>query len=332
MKSRKILVTGGTGFLGSALVRRLVDEGHEVTSLDDGSRGRNRRLSGYEGRVRIVDGDVRDPQAMRRAAHGQDTVVHMASVNGTEFFYQKPEVVLDVGVRGMLNVLDACEAERVPELVFASSSEVYQTPSVIPTPEDVPMVIPDPRNPRYSYAGQKLIGELLALHCGGKIFDRVVIFRPHNVYGADMGFEHVIPQFAVRAAELAAKASADRSSGPIRFPIQGTGEQTRAFVHVDDFTTGLLRVVEAGKNGEIYHIGTREEVTIAQLARMVVEHFGRACELNFGPEPAGATPRRCPEIEKLEALGYAPAIPLADGLGAVVDWYANHADEQRRAA
>lgn len=326
--SKAILVTGGTGFLGSALVRRLVAEGHDVRSLDDGSRGRDHRLGDRRHAVTRFAGDVRRYDDVRAAMEGCDMVVHMASVNGTEYFYDKPDVVLDVGVRGMLNVLDACRDAGVRELVFASSSEVYQTPSVVPTPEQVEMVIPDPTNPRYSYAGQKLIGELLALHTGRRICDRVVIFRPHNVYGADMGFEHVIPQFATRAARLAGETAGET----LRFPIQGKGSQTRAFVHVDDFTDGLMRVVDAGEDGGIYHIGTTEEVDIATLARMVVEHFGRRCELVFGPEPAGATPRRCPDISKLTQLGYAPSITLADGLGAVVDWYAQHVDGIFRAA
>ena len=326
--SRTILVTGGTGFLGAALVRRLVDGGHRVRSLDDGSRGRARRLEGYESRVEMRHGDVRVYEDVREAVRGCDMVVHMASVNGTEFFYQKPDVVLDVGVRGTLNVLDACKAEGVPELAFASSSEAYQTPPVVPTPEEVPLVVPDPRNPRYSYGGQKLIGELLALHCGGTHLERVVIFRPHNVYGADMGFEHVIPQFAMRAGDLIKSTDAPT----IEFPIQGDGSQTRAFVHVDDFTSGLVAVLDGGEDRGIYHVGTREEVTIARLAEMVVAHLGRRCVLLRGEAPAGATPRRCPEIGKLEALGYAPRIPLADGLGAVVDWYVNHADKARRAA
>ncbi len=106
--------------------------------------------------------------------------------------------MLEVGVKGMINVIDGCIKENVKELVLASSSEVYQTPEKVPTDETVALSIPDPLNPRYSYGGGKIISELMAINYGRKHFDKVVIFRPHNVYGPDMGWEHVIPQFVLR--------------------------------------------------------------------------------------------------------------------------------------
>ena len=171
------LVTGGSGFIGAALVRRLVRDGHRVRVLDDNSRGNPRRLGDAAGAVEFVAGDIRDAAAVAKAVRGVDGVLHLAAVNGTRHFYEKPEVVLDVGVRGMLNVLDACRSEGVGDLVLASSSEAYQTPPVVPTPEDIPLVVPDVLNPRYSYGGSKLISELLAVNWGRTGFDRVAIFR-----------------------------------------------------------------------------------------------------------------------------------------------------------
>jgi nucleoside-diphosphate-sugar epimerase len=319
--TRRYLVTGGTGFLGSALVRRLVASDHSVRVLDNNSRGSTRRLADYAGRFEMVEADVRDARAVRDAAAGVDRVVHMAAINGTEFFYQKPEAVLDVALRGMLSVVDACRAQAIGDLVVASSSEVYQTPPVVPTPEEVPLVVPDVLNPRYSYGGGKLVSELIALNYGRTGFERVVIFRPHNVYGPDMGWEHVIPQLALRAAE--------RTRGPkgrtVDFPIQGNGKQTRAFVHIDDFTDGLLRVIEHGEHRAIYHIGNDEEVTIGDLACRIVEVFGCKAHLVPTEAPAGGTDRRCPDITRLRALGYAPRINLSDGLPDVVRWYADNA-------
>ena len=191
-----ILVTGGSGFIGSALVKALVRDGHSVRVLDDNSRGAPRSLREVEGDIEFIGGDIRDAAAVARAVHGMDEVHHLAFVNGTEFFYSAPELVLDVGVKGMINVIDACRSEGVGSLVLASSSEVYQTPPHVPTDEHAPLIVPDPTNPRYSYGGGKIISELMALNYGRKYFERVLIFRPHNVYGPDMGWEHVVPQFA----------------------------------------------------------------------------------------------------------------------------------------
>jgi nucleoside-diphosphate-sugar epimerase len=313
------LVTGGTGFLGSALVRGLLDAGARVRSLDDDSRGSAGRLAPVADRVEIVRGDIRDPAAVRDAARGVDGICHLAYINGTEFFYTKPALVLDVAVRGMLNVLDACSAHDIPELVLASSSEVYQTPPRLPTDEVVPLVVPDPMNPRYSYGGGKLISELLSINYARTEGRRLVIFRPHNAYGPDMGWEHVIPQLVVRLARLAAE-----DDGVIRLPIQGTGQETRAFVYVSDLVGGVLCAMERGGALDIYHVGTDVEVTIESLAKEIGRCLGREVEVVPGRLQPGGTNRRCPDITKLRALGYAPAVSLADGLARTVPWYVDN--------
>ena len=320
-----VLVTGGAGFIGSALVRRLVDSGQRVRVLDDGSRGRPARLAGVD--VEVVEGDVRRPADVERAVRGVDRIWHLAAVNGTEFFYTRPDLVLDVGIKGILNVIDAATAEGVGELFVASSSEVYQTPPRVPTSEAVPLSIPDPLNPRYSYAGSKIATELLALNHGRSKFRRVVVFRPHNVYGPDMGWEHVIPQLALRIRALARD-----TKGAVRLPIQGDGSETRAFVHVDDLVRGLECVAERGEHLGIYNIGTDTETRIDELARQIGGCFARDVQIVAGEPARGATRRRCPDIAKIRALGYEPRVSLSDGLRDTVRWYDEHADEAPRAA
>ena len=315
--SQRFLVTGGTGFIGAALVRRLLAAGHAVRVLDDQSRGHPRRLNGVLDDIDLVSADVRDRDAVTNAARGMDTIVHLAAVNGTEFFYTKPELVLDVAVRGILAVVDACRANGIGSLVVASSSEVYQTPPMVPTPETVPISIPDITNPRYSYGGGKIATELVALNYGRTAFERVVVFRPHNVYGPDMGWEHVLPQLTIRVADL------DRATpqGVLELPMQGDGSQTRAFVHIDDFIDGLMTVIDAGRHLEIYHIGNPEERTIGEVALAVAACFGRQVRLVHLSLPAGGTPRRSPDITKLAALGFRPKIALSAGLPSLVSWY-----------
>jgi nucleoside-diphosphate-sugar epimerase len=318
----KILVTGGSGFIGSGLVKALVRAGHRVRVLDDNSRGSPRRLREVENDIEFIAGDIRDAATVATAARGMDEVHHLAFVNGTEFFYTMPELVLDVGVRGMLNVIDAARKNNVGTLVLASSSEVYQTPPKVPTDETAPLSIPDPLNPRYSYGGGKLISELMAINYGRKFFERVLIFRPHNVYGPDMGWEHVIPQFALRLKRLADA----HGSGPLRFDIQGTGSETRSFCYIDDLVAGVLVMREKGAHLGIYHVGTMEEVSIADLARCVAKAAGREIDLVSGPLQTGGTQRRCPDISKLEKLGYKPRMPLDAGLKTTLAWYWNNAE------
>lgn len=321
--AKSYLVTGGTGFIGSALVRRLVGGGDRVRVLDNNWRGASRRLADLRDDLELVEGDIRDPRAVRAAAAGMESVVHLAYINGTEFFYSRPELVLEVAVKGMTNVIDACLAEDVGELVVASSSEVYQVPPVVPTDETAPLSVPDPLNPRYSYGGGKILCELMALNWGRRHFERVLVFRPHNVYGPDMGWEHVLPQFVLRMNRL----HRQQPDGVLRFPIQGSGAETRAFNYIDDFVTGALCVLERGEHLNVYHIGTMEEVPIAEVARKVGRWFGREIELAAGEPAAGGTARRCPDIAKLAALGYAPRFTLDEGLPRLAEWYVEHAEE-----
>ena len=149
---KKFLVTGGSGFIGSALVHRLVKKGHNVRVLDNGFRGDMRRLNEIQGKIEYIEGDIRNKQIVFEACKNIDVICHLAFINGTEYFYSKPELVLEVGVKGMINVLDCSIEHGIKEFILMSSSEVYQTPTVVPTDESVGMSIPDPLNPRYSYA------------------------------------------------------------------------------------------------------------------------------------------------------------------------------------
>jgi len=217
----------------------------------------------------------------------------------------------------MINVIDACRKHEVGTLILASSSEVYQTPSTVPTDESAPLSIPDPLNPRYSYGGGKLISELMAINFGRKYFERALIFRPHNVYGPDMGWEHVVPQFALRLQALAKHQPAGR----LRFKIQGSGAETRSFCFIDDLVAGVMLMRAKGAHLGIYHVGTSEEISIAELARRVARLAGREIEIVPGALQAGGTLRRCPDISKLAKLGYKPRVPLDEGLKPTLDWY-----------
>ena len=124
MKMRRYLVTGGTGFIGSALVKRLAKEGNKVRVLDNNLRGSPGRLKDVIDRIEMIDADIRDSAAVQDACEGIDCVCHLAYLNGTEFFYTKPELVLDIGIKGIVNVIEASISKGVKDFVLASSSEV----------------------------------------------------------------------------------------------------------------------------------------------------------------------------------------------------------------
>ncbi|MHA2282072.1 MAG: NAD-dependent epimerase/dehydratase family protein [Promethearchaeota archaeon] len=314
---KKYLVTGGTGFIGATLVKQLTKGGNHVRVLDNNFRGAVSKLDPIADDIEFIEADIRSAESVNSVAKGMDSIIHLAFINGTKFFYSKPKLVLDVGIRGMLNVLDACRAQGIRELILASSSEVYQTPPKVPTDEAVPLTIPDVLNPRYSYAGGKLISELLALNFGRTDFERVIIFRPHNIYGPDMGWEHVLPQFILRALDAIEK----HPLGTVPFPIQGDGIQTRAFCHIDDLIKGIMCILKKGEHQNIYNIGNPEELEIQEVARKVVAYFGRDAAVIPGKALPGSTQRRCPDISKLARLGFRPTISFDEGLPSIADWY-----------
>lgn len=326
MKAKKYLVTGGTGFIGSALVKRLAKDGFQVRVLDNDVRGTKERLREVEGKIEFVKADIRNSNDVLKACKNVDSIIHLAYINGTEYFYKMPELVLDVAVKGMSNIIDACIKENIRELILASSSEVYQAPPKIPTDEDVPLTVPDVFNPRYSYGGGKIISELLTINYGRKHLDRAVIFRPHNVYGPDMGWEHVIPQFVLRMKELCK----NKNDKIIKFPIQGTGKEARAFCFIDDFIDGLMLILKKGEHLNIYNIGTMEEMSIKQVAAETGKYFGKSVKIIPGKLTHGSVQRRCPDISKLKKLGYNPKIPFKEGLKITAKWYDKNSDRIKK--
>lgn len=321
----KYLVTGGAGFIGSALVRRLAERGDEVTVLDDMSRGRPERLDGVN--CHVSRGDVRSLYDVLLAAHGCDTVIHLAYLQGTQTFYAEPRQVLDVAVRGMSNVLRACEQAGIGDLMLMSSSEAYQVAPVVPTPEDVPLSVPDPLNPRYSYGGGKIACELMALAWARTgVLDRCTIVRPHNIYGPDMGREHVIPEFCLRMNDLISMPYAalnDVATDPIHFPIQGTGEETRSFCWIGDCIDQLCLLLDSAEGAGIWHAGTMDERTISDVARAVAAAYGVTVKIIPGALPKGSPPRRLPDTSKMQALngGPLPRTPFSEGVLRTARWY-----------
>ncbi|MBI2443484.1 MAG: NAD-dependent epimerase/dehydratase family protein [Candidatus Levybacteria bacterium] len=311
---KRYLITGGTGFIGRNITEALLKRHVLIRILDN--EFRNPSQVPKNTNVEFIKGDIRDTKTVLNACRGVESIIHLAFINGTKNFYEKPDLVLSVGVKGILNVLDGAKMHNVTELFLASSSEVYQTPQIIPTPEDVPFSIPSLKNPRYSYAGGKIISELLSYHVGRTFLKKVVIFRPHNVYGPNMGKEHVIPELITKILTQKQKR--------IKLQIQGSGRETRSFIYIDDFTNALLLILKKGKSGEVYNVGTDEEISIARIVKMLEKIADKKINLVKSPSPPGSVIRRCPDIRKIIALGFTPTKSLEEGLKQTYLWYNTH--------
>src|SRR5208282_4090243 len=183
---KRIMVSGGAGFLGSALCNKLAEQGHVVIAFDDFSRKSHQQS--LNDVVETYSGDVRNMNDLQQAIEKHspiDTFWHLAYINGTKTFYSDPDLVLDVGVKGAVNTIDVALQHNIKNYVLVSTSEVYNEPLAVPTPETEKILIPDVYNPRFSYSGGKIISELLAIHYGAKRGLNVKILRPHNIYGAN---------------------------------------------------------------------------------------------------------------------------------------------------
>ena len=187
---------------GSNIVKMLINKNQKVIVFDNNLRGSLDRLQNYKNKFKFVKGDIRNRKEVDKVVAKADVVIHLAYINGTRYFYEQPVKILDIAVKGILNILESCIQNKVKELYLASSSEVYQTPKKIPTDEKETLKIPDIYNPRYSYGGGKILTELMGIHYGKKYFKKLIIFRPHNVYGPNMGNEHVIQEFINRFKNL----------------------------------------------------------------------------------------------------------------------------------
>ena len=209
----------------------------------------------------------------------------------------------------MLNILKFSKEKKVKNFYLASSSEVYQNPLKYPTDEKEMLKIPDIHNPRYSYGGGKIFSELYGIHYAKKNFKKFIIFRPHNVYGKDMGNEHVIPEFINRFRKIKNNKN---------FLIYGTGKEIRSFIYIEDFIQGFDKIFRKGKNLEIYNIGTSEKVKISKLANILANLFKKKIRLSKTKLLRGSPSKRCPDITKIKKLGFKQKFSLRKGLQRII--------------
>jgi len=323
----KILITGGTGFIGLHLAKSLLAQGKKVVIADNQFRGKvdeeTKEVLDNKN-VEYLQLDLTKPADVEKLGEGYDHVYHFAAINGTKHFYDIPHEVLRVNTLTCLNILEWFKEGKGKKILFSSSSETYAGSinkgiAEVPTKEDVALCIEDTQNPRWSYGGSKIAGELLFINYARQYKFPMSIVRFHNIYGERMGFEHVMPEFSKRIVE-----------GEFPLKIYG-GTETRAFCYIGDTIKAVQMVMESDKtNGETINIGNdKEEISIQDLGKKMLKIAGKEPAIEILEAPKGSAKRRCPDITKIrELVGFEPEVSLDEGTKKLFAWYKNHFEKK----
>jgi UDP-glucose 4-epimerase len=302
---RRVLVTGGAGFIGSALVRRLAGSGIPVRVLDDLSVGQRAYLDGQS--CELIVGSLADPETVRSAVAGCDAVVHLAARAGIPDSVDDPLGTFAANVTHMIGVLDAARVAGARRFVLASSNAVLG-PHVPPADETV---LPRPASP---YGASKLAGEGYVTAYAETYGLAASALRFSNAYG---------PRSLHKKSVVAAWIRAALADEPL--VIHGDGEQTRDFVHVDDLAAALVAAIEAPEDrvaGSVLQVGTGRETTVNELAATLERAMGRPLTVVRGPTRAGDILRNSSRVDRAaELLGWRASVSLLDGLRGTAAWF-----------
>jgi len=293
---RRVLVTGGAGFIGSHLVPRLLAAGSEVVVLDDLSTGTRERVA--DG-ARLAVGDVRDPAACESAIAGCDAVVHLAAAVSVRRSVEDFVPDAETNVLGTLSVLRAAKRAKARRFVYASSMAVYADSA---RPEPIPES--HPTRPASPYGVSKLAGEQYALMVGTEAGVSTVALRFFNAYGPRQTFTPYVGVVTIFVNQCL------RGEAPV---IYGDGEQRRDFVHVGDLVAGVQLALESDVAGEVFNLGTGHATSVNEIAAALIAKLAPSLERKHGPAVAGELRNSIADVGKARRLlGYAPAVPRPD--------------------
>lgn len=309
----KVVVTGGAGFIGSHVVRRLLDEGHEAAVIDSFSdfyapEIKRANVAGFGGRARVFEADICDFGAMQGLlAEGKfDAVVHLAARAGVRPSIQNPRAYIETNITGTYNMLEAARAAGTRKFIFASSSSVYGLSKTVPFSEGLPL--PQTLSP---YAATKLAGEQLCGNFSNLFGLQTVCLRFFTVYGPGQRPDLAIHKFT---------GMIERGQAIPKF---GAGETRRDYTYIDDIVQGVLGAIAyGGAPFDIFNLGESETTTLNELIAALESALGRRAVIEQLPEQPGDMPRTCADISKARALlGYDPHTKIADGIPKFVEWY-----------
>ena len=313
-----ILITGGAGFIGSHLSELLVSQGHHVTILDNLSTGRYENVAHLDGskNFQVVMGTVLNESLVDKLVERCDLVFHLAAAVGVELIIKHPLESLMTNIRGSEVVLEMAHRYR-KKVLIASTSEVYGKNTNGPLREDTDRILGSPLKTRWSYSTSKAVDEILAHVYWKEKGVPTIIVRLFNTVGPRQpgAYGMVIPPFVSQAL----------TGAPLQ--VHGNGKQTRCFLHVQDVVGALALLVQhPGAVGEVFNLGSQEEVTIEELGRRVIRLAGSSSSIVYVPyeeayeEGYEDMPRRVPDISKIRTLlGFQPTMNLDQIIQSVVE-------------
>ncbi len=317
---KNILIIGGSGFIGRNVTKFLLERKDcfvtvaDITNLVD-----VQKFSDVEDleNLKIIVGDFTSINSFKKLDNHYDEIYMLAAVVGVNRTLKNPDEVIRINTNLTMNTLEWVQQNSVKKIVFSSSSENYAGTSDlfnwnIPTDEKVPLCISDIKHPRWTYAMTKMHGESAFLHCAKSYGYECTIVRYQNIIGPNMGFGHAIPHIVQRFLE-----HRDGS-----FKVYGH-DQTRAFCYIDDAVKGTISAMESKKaNGEIYHIGKEQEITMTDLTTYIGNLMGFDGEYENALTYPGSVSRRCPDISKAKKdFEYNPEIDWQIAVKNTVEWY-----------
>ena len=315
---KKVLVTGGSGFIGSVVVEMLLERGAEVILTSRDFDKAFRFLEHVKTKIELFEGDLKDSLMARKCISGAEVLMHLAAdVGGIEYNIKHPGSIYRNNMQIFMNVLEAARLERVGRIMVTSSACVYPRHCTIPTPEREGFDgRPEPTNEGYGWAKrmQEFMSEAYAKEYGMNI----CIARPYNAYGPRDNFNsnssHVISALISKVEE-----------GQNPLVVWGSGIASRSFIYVDDLARGLIEVAEKSPQVEAINIGNNEEINIKNLAHQIVQISGKGNDIIFDSKKPDGQPRRCCDINLgKELIGFEAKVSLEEGLLNTIEWYRNN--------
>lgn len=312
IQNKKIFMTGGAGFIGTSLIKRLVEK-NKIVVYDTLQRNALKHAGlAKHPNVKLIQGDVLDAKKLNRSISGSTMIIHLAAIAGIDTVIKSPTNTMYVNMIGTSNVLKAAMTlKKVDRFIDFSTSEVYGSYAYKLEEQDV-TEMGAVGEARWTYAISKLAGEHLA-HSYYKEFGLPAIsLRPFNIYGPGQVGEGAIHVFVTRAIRNE------------NIHIHGDGDQIRSWCYIDDIADSIfLCLTKKGVEGEVFNIGNpKGTITILSLAQKIVELCNSNSKILFKPKNYVDVELRIPDIEKArKLLGYSPKIDLDEGLKRTIDWY-----------